>query len=65
MKLLPTYKYLQVPFSESTVWFSFNNSDVGIIDISDPAYNAVEIDHKWNDVNNSPDDFVRRNKQDN
>ncbi|AJF40688.1 hypothetical protein AVV30_gp030 [Vibrio phage phi 1] len=65
MKLLPTYKYLQVPFSESTVWFSFNNSDVGIVDISDPVHNAVEIDHVWNDVNNFPDDFVRRNKQDN
>lgn len=65
MELLPTYKYLQVPFSESTVWFTFNNLDAGITDISDPNYNKLERDGMWNDVNDSPEEFVRRTKQDN
>ncbi|UYF10829.1 hypothetical protein 12VC501_gene0031 [Vibrio phage 12VC501] len=66
MELLPTYKYLEVPFSESTVWFTFHNSDVGITDISDPQWNRLEKEEgTWNDINDYPKDFVRRTKQDN
>lgn len=65
MVLLPTYKYKIVFYSKNTIWFSFNNLDIGITDIFDPNHNKLEIDGICNDINDAPDDFVRRTKQDN
>lgn len=68
MELLPTYKYLQVPFSESTVWFSFNGWDVGILDILDRHHNYLRVDQTSEEealLTCSDERFERRTKQDN
>lgn len=64
MKLLPTYKYLDIANPESSVWFSYNYYDYGIRNIFNHFTNTL-IKDNCNDVSQEWFRFERRTKQDN